>query len=337
MAPDIPESVVVGGVPRAYAVTWNDLPVAVDLHVLRPAWERRWQESALGAMGGRTASPAFGPVVAEADVHWRLVAATGTGLYADDAAARDLRWRDAALDGAALAADRWARETLAAAPSLQTVRVLAWMIAAPGVTFEERPDGAFRVAPAVVVPGEAARARVEAVTPEDALPERRPRRGGALRLAAGAGWEVQAREPAPVAVAPWVSLARGGLRARGDLNLATGAWGLTTRVPGPRTFAAVASLASRAADDAVRGLVVAPRPVGRAAGGVAWALAPGWELRLEGIAGPEAPADVWLTLRSERRTPAPARARPPLGARVGPDDRSRLHDGSPNQLTWWRP
>jgi hypothetical protein len=327
--------------PWVYEPAWYELPVAVALHPVRYDYGARYQALLAGAMGGATGSPAFGPVVAEADVHWRLLAATGHGLplTADDAP----RWRDAAISGATVAFDALVDETFARAPQLDAVRAAVDAVLSPSLEARSTEGGPLRVAPGTG----AARARLDRAeadypSADAARFAARARAAARPTVRLGVDWRLRdadAPETDPLlSYGAYVSTTRVALtRFRADLSARDLAWSVSARQQLNDPLSLVAS--ARAADppeSARDGERATLRVPGRVAAGLLYVTPTGWELRLEHARVTTDDTWTWtVSARSERRTPIPARIDPPLGARETEEGLPDVPPSGPNVLARW--
>lgn len=274
---------------------WADLPAVWGLHPVTLHYGERYQAWVEESMAGERAPAVFGPVVAEADLHWRLLAATGEGLrLAEDDPAL---WRDTALAGSLIAVNRVVDETVARSPQAQAFRVGLDAILTPRVAVS-RADGK-----GVVVSHPTA-GRLERTAElrdfEAAIVDgRRP-----PTVDAGFDWDLRDEEDDPrtplLAYAPYLALSsvlRTDLRA--ELRTRTLQWTLTGRHRVARGAWVVGS---------VRSVAEAPDP-GSWAVGAMWSLpfADGWTARLDRTVELGEQVRWLLSVRCERRTPIPGR------------------------------
>ncbi|MFN7144519.1 MAG: hypothetical protein ACK4YP_12145 [Myxococcota bacterium] len=296
LPPPLPE------LPRA----WHELPVAFAPHPVAYHYGRRFQSLVRGKMGGTRASPVFGPTVAEADVHWRLLQETGRGLPLDPGDAE--RWRDMALAGSLLAGESLMTETLERAPTLYGVYVVGDTLLSP--SFDVRPVGKDRVEVRHRDGGNTSR-RVE--RDEEELAIDRPRRRPPPKMSTGLDWELRdesAPKSAPlVEYTAWLSATELGLTSfRVEVAPTSLAWNVSGRQEVlPRVY-----------------LIGSARSVGtgaepnRLAGGLMWLppLPGSCNVRGERIVTLEEPDERWMvTLRCENKTPIPSPVDRPLGDR----------------------
>ena len=89
--------------PCSLPEAWSTCPVARSLHPVAWDYASAYRASLEEAMAGERASPLFLATVNEADVHWRLISATGQGLDLPQGSVE--RWTDLALAGSVLALD----------------------------------------------------------------------------------------------------------------------------------------------------------------------------------------------------------------------------------------
>jgi hypothetical protein len=311
--------------PRA-PPRWEDIPAAADLDPVRFDYGRRFQELLAGTMGGRNASPVFGPIVAEADVHWRLVEATGRGLPID--AERAATWRDASLSGSVLAATRVLDETLDRAPVLRAVWTVGDAILSPSIDARGSDEGLV-VTHHIGGPPQRALERAEA---DEVVPPgpRKPPTG----IATGLDWSLRENDETQrdlkVRYTAWLSGTGVGITTfRLEVLPISRAWSLSGREQVvPRVFLIGNA---RSVDDR-------PDP-GRLSGGLMW-LIPGrdnWNVRLERIVALDEVDTRWLiTLRCENRTSIPAGLDPPLGDRGRPGTQlPAVPDRGPNTVGPW--
>lgn len=306
---------------------WSELPVSTDTRRVAFDYGRRFQEIYATTMGGPRASSVFGPTVAQADLHWRLLDATGRGVELD--ADSPTHWRDLALSGAFLAAEDLFEETVERAPVLHGAWVLADSVASPSFDFIQDVDsGAVRVEHRS---GGPARRAIE--RQEQRLGERTPRPERDIGL--GLDWELRGEdepEQAPLLrYIAWVETTRIGLSAmRAEVAPLSLAWELSGRqflAPG---LALIGTARSEERD---------PYP-GLLSGGLMYTFPGGvWNIRLERVVGWDGSDAHWqLTLRGERHTPVPAPLEPPLGdrGRGGPTLPWVLDQTPPTLEAWGR-
>lgn len=320
---------------RLDPVAWAGTPVAVDLHPVVFDYGHRYQSLLASGMGGPKASPVFGPVVAEADLHWRLLAETGEGLPMDAETAD--RWRDAAVAGAVVAFEGLLDETFRRAPQLRVLQVAADTVINPTVEIKRR-DGHV----AVDHPTGAAKRDLERAEAElDMLPVRHPN----ASVRTGLDWKMKAADaPDDEPLLAWTAYVTATETAvtsmRADVALSDLQWSVYAR---ERVYPKVYLTASARSVDVQRprgAPLEVPEP-GKVAAGVLWAIPwqPGWSVKLERIAGLQDDSTTWMvTLRGENRTPIPARLQPPLGeVETGGLALPDLPDREPNAVAAWRP
>jgi hypothetical protein len=323
----------------AWAPAWHDLPVAESLHPVVPGYGARYQELLVSTMGGPTGSPSFGPVVAQADVHWRLVAATGYGLplgTADDA-----RWRDTALSGATIALDALLDDTLSRAPQIDVLRTAVDTVLAPSLEARGSGDGEVRVRPGAGL----ARARVDRTDADfpsaDATRwEARRRQVTRPTVRAGIDWSV--RPPDAPTTEPllgygaYLSTTRVVVtRLRADLDATDLTWSVSARHEVYPRVSLVGSVRSTSAEDAQPNAVPTLAPPGRLAGGLLYVTPNGWELRGEHALQASGEWTWTVSARCERRTPVPiTQARSP-GARHDAPDLPAVAPTGPNDTNAW--
>lgn len=293
---------------------WLAWPVTADLHPVGWNYGCRYQEVLTETMGGTRASPAFSPVVATADVHWKLVASTGTGLWLDETT--PATWRDVALAGAVLSATRIVDETLDRAPTLNAFYTAIDTVVNPSIHVQRERDGDVTV---VHRSGGRLRQDVDRAEEEIARPDRR--RPPSVDL--GLDWHLRDQDDPPrtpfLDYGAFLSLSEilvSNLRLEA-LALA-GQWNVTGR---QRVYPGVYVLATaRSADTSTTPISawtdrVAPA---RWSVGVLWNVprAPDWNLRFERITTLADGSVTWqVVLRAELGAFAPGRVYPALGAR----------------------
>jgi hypothetical protein len=307
--------------------TWAELPVARTLHPVAFHYGARFQGLLADTMGGTRASPVFGPVVAQADVHWRLLAATGRGLPLD--ALSPAQWRDTALAGTFLAGERLFDETIARAPVLHGAYVVGDTLLSPSLEVRRRGPKQVEVNHR---DGGSARRNVERAEAE--LVDVRRERNATPTLGAGLDWDLReedAPENAPLLrYTAWLNLTELGITG---LRVEFAPASLTWTVSGKEQLRPRLYLIGSARSDEK-----APDPA-RLSGGVMWLLPwrGNWNLRVERIVPLLEDDARWMvTLRCENRTDIPAPLAPVLGDRglAGPTLPWVTQRG-PNGLTRW--
>lgn len=279
----------------AEAVDWADRPVVWGLHPVTEHYGERYQAWLEETMSGPRAPAAFGPVVAEADLHWRLLAATGEGLWLapEDAAA----WRDTALAGTVIAVNRVVDEAVARSPQAQALRTGVDALLTPRVAVSREPGRGIQVSHPTA--GRVER-RVDLADFESALPGRE--RPPSVDL--GFDWDLRDEEDDPrtplFAYAPYLavsSVLQSELRA--ELRTRTGQWSLTGR----RRIAQGAWIVG-----SVRSRPEAPEPGSWSVGGM-WnpPFADGWSVRVDRIVVLAEQVRWTLTLRKDAHSPIPGR------------------------------
>jgi len=287
--------------------------VARTLHPVAFHYGARFQALLADTMGGTRASPVFGPVVAQADVHWRLLSATGRGLPLD--ALSPEQWRDTALAGSFLAGERLFDETIARAPVLYGAYLVGDTLLSPSL--EVRRRGPKQVAVEHRDGGSARRA-VELAEAE--LLDMRRDRKPSPSVAVGLDWDLR-EEDAPknaplLRYTGWLSLTEVGLSG---LRVEFAPTSLTWVVSGKEQLRPRLYLIGSARSDEK-----APDPA-RLSGGLMWLLPwrGNWNLRVERIVPLLEDDARWMvTLRCENRSDVPAPLAPVLGGRG-------LEEGSP--------
>lgn len=312
---------------------WACEPVAARLHPVGFDYGVRYQELVEARMGGAHGSPALAPTVAEADVHWRLYAATGEGLPMGVETAE--RWRDTAVSGSLLALSTLVNETFARDEHLTILQTVLDTAINPSIDIARRPSGVV-VEHRVEAPIER---RLDRDELEIALPERRRQ----TRLRAGADWRFREEEDAlatpTLEYAAFLSTENLGLsRLRADYSLFDRQWSLAARQEVlPRVYV-TGSARSRESKGGKPPLEGIPE-LGRVSAGLLWQLpyTNNWNVRLERITTMEAAEVTWMvTLRGENRTAIPARASHSLGE-VAPGGLSlpSVPDRGANTLRPW--
>ncbi|MDP2314407.1 MAG: hypothetical protein Q8P41_16010 [Pseudomonadota bacterium] len=306
--------------------TWTALPVSDGVHPVGFHYGRRYQEVLAGTMGGPRASAAFGPTVAQADVHWRLLDATGRGL--PEGALSATAWRDAAVAGSLLAGEQLFDETVERAPVLYGVYLAADTVLSPSFDVrprEERVEVRHRS-------GGPARRAVERA--EEELGGPRPGRKPSPGFGVGLDWNLRdldaPDDAALVKYTAWMNLTELGLSSlRLELVPTSLAWVVSGREQlRPRVFLI----------GSARSAELTPDPA-RVSGGVMWLLPwrGSWNLRVERIVSLQEVDERWMiTLRCENRTGVPAPLSPALGDRGrGGPGLPWVPEMRPNTVTSW--
>lgn len=291
-------------------------PFADPLRPIRYDYGARYQQLLAETMGGRLASPVFGPTVAEADLYWRFALETDRPpILSEDA---PTRWRDAALAGSALALNRLVNETAARAPTLEAVQVGIDALLNPSLEIQRRDSGGLAVSHPVGGPAmrkvQAAEAAqgLEDVGPTPAAHMAAPLRAGPPpHLGTGVSWGLRGVDDPPesplLRYTAWFSASNLGIsNVRADLSVVDHTWSASAReqvYPRVYLYATTRSQADTSA-------------LGRDAFGVQWLIPrrEGWNVRLErSWTWPEGDNAWMLTVRGENRTPIPARPGVSLG------------------------
>lgn len=300
--------------PRAWtptpppATAWALLPVATALHPVRVDYAGRYHQLVARSMGGRGASSVFGPTVAEADLHWRFVVATGEGLSLDEGA--PTRWSTMAASGALMAVESLTDETLERAPTLHVAWVAADAVVNPSLRLRETRRGVDVDHPT----GKVRRDYERAAEALDDLPaDDRPR----PTLHLGLDWSPR-EEDAPPEAPPidwraWLTTNDTLISSmRMEMSLRDYSWSVSGRERvAPRLFLVGGLRGDTPETEGPR----VPPPDGpptpsRWSAGLMWALprSEGWTLRLERIVALAEPQETWmLTLRGENHTVVPVR------------------------------
>lgn len=220
---------------------FESCPVAAELREVSWNYGERYQLAVARVMVGERSHPLFNRAVNQADVHWRLLAATGEGLYADEATANE--WRDVALAGSFLAFDQVVSETFGRAPELDALRVAVDTVISPSVDVTLRKDGRVTVRHPT---GWELGQRVERQEQELGL-EPRNGRHRRSRLHLGVGWKLRDLDaPNSAPVLAWtahLAAQNFGLSLfRADVDVLTLRWDVIARQRLLGDFAAVAGV-----------------------------------------------------------------------------------------------
>jgi hypothetical protein len=311
---------------------WLAIPVTTDLHPVAFDYGVRYQQLLETQVGGPRGNPVLAPILAQADVHWRLLEATGEGLPVDRP--METRWRDTALASSALAFSTLVEETFDRDPRMHALHVAADTVVNPSIEIARGPAGVRVDHPR----GGSTAARLGRSEAELGLPTR-PRRPA---VRAGLDWGPREDDPDDprdddsgrlLDWSAYLSASDLGLtQLRADMSLVDRQWSVTAREAlGPR-LSLLASSRS-ALPDAPRPHAPPPPP-GRISLGGAWAFPgiEGWSLRVDRIQTLATGDVTWmLTLRADTRTPIPGRTDPPLGG----DGLPEVPDRTPNELGAW--
>ena len=304
---------LVGAALAGTPPNWLAWPVTADLHPVGWNYGCRYQEVLTETMGGVRASPAFSPIVATADVHWKFVTSTRTGLWLDEGT--PAAWRDAALAGVVLTASRLVDETLDRAPTLNAFYTAIDTVVNPSIRVQRQQNGDLTV---VHRSGGKARQDVDRAEAEIA-------RAGARRppsIDVGFNWHLRDQEDSPrtpfLDYGAFLSMSEilvSNLRVEA-LALA-GQWSVTGR---QRVYPGVSLLGTARSADTTTPVTrwedqVVPA---RWSAGVLWNIprAPDWTLRFERITTLADGSVTWqIGLRAELGAFVPGRVYPALGAR----------------------
>lgn len=175
------------------AANWADAPVARGLHPV--SWDpfASYHAALEEVMGSPRASPSFSAVVSTADVHWRLVEATGVGLrLGPDAPGQ---WQDYALAGSLLAIDRVVGEVAGRSEEVDAVRTALDLFVDPSAELVIRRDG--RVTLDHQAGGAARRWVRRRETGEGLGVARGPSRTPPIRIGLSAGWTLRDPDAPP--------------------------------------------------------------------------------------------------------------------------------------------
>ena len=318
-------------VEAASPEAWRAQPVATELHAVAWNYGARYQALVASGMGGRGASSVFGPVVAEADVHWRLIEATGEGLPMDAATAG--KWRDTALAGSFIASERLFDESLGRSPELYALYLAADAFANPTMEIQRSGKG-------VDVGHRPGRAQSHLDREEIDAPPTRDSRGPNPTVRVGMDWTLRDEDAAPESdLLRWtafLSLESVLLtRFRADFSLFDHTWVATAR---QRVYPQVylsASLASAQPPEKDVGPASGVPDLGRVSTGILWSMpgAADWSLRLDRVVTLKDDSVTWtVTLRGEGHTRISARLDPPLGGYPG---LPTVVVGRPNVVAPW--
>jgi len=244
-------------------------PAVVDLHAVRWNYGERYQDELARIMSGDRAHPLFNRAINQADVHWRLLAATGEGLELTGADAAE--WRDVALAGSFLAFDSVVNETFARAPELDALRLAIDTIISPSIDVVVKKDGRVSVRHPT---GWDLGQRIERQEQEAGFEPRNGRRKSKFHL--GLGWKLRDLEAEPgTPVLSWAAHAAvqnlGISLVRADMDVLTLQWDALAR---QRLFAGVSVVAQ------LNSGVGVPDP-DRWSMGLLWSPRPRWVFRLE--------------------------------------------------------
>ncbi len=272
------------------------MPVVVELKVQRIDYGARLYALENATMGGPTASAVFGPTVAQADVYWRLQAATGRGCWLPDDAAED--WGNTALAGSLIAFNALVDETVARAPQITAIRGAIDMVVNPNLALEVRKDGAR-------LRHDTGGGNQRKLASEELEQGLAPGRGKPEpSVGVGLDWNLRdedASDDAPLLeYGAWLATSNVGIsNLRTEVDLIRGSWSVTAR---QRVYDGVFFVATARSEDRTFDL-------GTWSGGLSWTLPgiPGWTLKLERKQAFDlAEIAQWtITLRGERKTVVP--------------------------------
>jgi hypothetical protein len=341
-------AVTMAGIAHAGCESWTDCRVAAELHPVSIDYGLQYQQALEQTMAGRQASPLFNGVVNEAEVHWRLLDASGRGLGFGEG--KPTEWRDLALVGSFLAFNRVMDQTFARAPALDAIRLVLDAAVSPSVDLVFREDGRLRAKHATgwevgqrfqAAQDEAGFERSDAENDDEAVGSartaassfrgtgsRRERQRPPMKLHFGLGWRVRDEEqPETDPLLTWNAHLSMNLRAgtlvRADWSLLHDHWESLAR---QRLFDGVSAEATLRSED--------ESPVPRRwATGLLWNPADRWTVRLRRSQGivddtwvDNGNWEVMLTVRAELGGRLPGRLEPSLAGLPAVDDRS------PNEL-----
>ncbi len=215
---------------------WSACLVAADLHPVGWSYVHHYERSLDAVMAGPRASPLFTSVVNEADVHWRLYAATGRGL--DLSRGKTQLWTDLALAGSFLAFDRMLTDMTEQSEEASAVRTTLDAFFSPAADITFRPGGKVRVEHPT---GGALRRRFDRQADEAGLEDpamgrarERADRQTAVRIRLAAGWSLRDLDADPteplLSWAAELSVRNAGISLwRADLDLVTLQWSTIAR------------------------------------------------------------------------------------------------------------
>lgn len=309
---------------------WADVPVAQDLHPVAWDYGARYQALLARSMGGPSASSVFGPVVAEADVHWRLVAATGRGLPMDEGT--EELWSAVATTGSLMAVEALVNETFERAPRLHVVFVAADAVVNPSLRVQRKPQGVTVDHPVGKVRSDVAReAELEDV----------PHRRANPTFDAGLDWALRdddaPEEAPPVTWRAYVSTSETLLsQLRLEYGLTDQSWSATGRERvRPRLY--LTGTIRSVPREAVAGLRAPDELLepGRWSAGLLWELPwrTGWTVRLDRTTTLADESVTWMvSLRGENHSPIPVR---PSRRHDATPTFPALRDRGPNRVGTW--
>lgn len=280
---------------------WGYAPLADELHPVGVNLWRRYHLLVEEKAAGPTPNATLNPLLCEADVHWRLLAATGTGLplTTDDAGT----WVDGAEAATLLGVDALLDEILDRAPGLDALRTVADFATQPSVDIGAGPKGKLHVThenggPVV----RRSRQADEELRPDVAAP--RP------RFAFGVGWQL--KDPDAPADDPliewgaWTEVQNLGItNARAEVSFVDDSWSVTAR---RRLLPHVFATAS------VRSVDGGADP-GTFSVGASVQLPddPRWTMRLDRVEAVDLSTTTWrFTVHAELGAWLPGRLSPPL-------------------------
>lgn len=257
-------------------------------------------------MGGPNASLVFSPVVSMADVHWRLIDATGQGL---ELSPEDMElWKQMSLTGSFLSLSLLLGESLDRSYALSILHQVGDVIANPGLSLNLKPDHS----PQIQHVSNHIQRNLEQ-TEFEGISIPHPPQGAQLSF--GVDWTL--RDPSEPPELPLLSYNsyfygnwHGAFSLRADVRLLTWVWSVNSRFDLYRDLSLVSSLRSPEPD--------AEHPLGhpaplpwRSSVGLDWE-APGmalWGLRFERV--DDLLAQEWIyqfRLQGSFHTPIPGRS-----------------------------
>lgn len=279
---------------------WADHPVVVALHPVHWDHFARFHALTEDRAASRPPNGTLNALLVEADIHWRLLQATGAGLPLDEE--QEDRWLAGAEAASLLGANALIEETFARAPGLDVLRMVVDTAVSPSIEIQGQSEGKVRVRHPTG--GRAVREKQQADT------ELRPDLARQPRVGFGLGWQLRpddAPEEDPlIQWGAWLDVNNVGLtNLRGEYDFVQDTWSLNAR----RRI--VGDLYANAS---VRSIATGYEP-GRWSTGLSILLPNDrrWSLRLDRSEDFD-PVDVtWkLTLRAELGAWLPGRLDPPL-------------------------
>lgn len=210
--------------PALGPASWPERPVAVALHPVHWDYFDRLHTLTEERAASKPPNGTLNALLVEADIHWRLLQATGAGLPLDTE--QEDRWLAGAEAASLLGVNALVEETFARAPGLDVIRTMADTVVSPSIEIQGRADGKVHVRHPTG--GRAVREKQQA--DEELRPDlvRQPRVGFGL------GWKLRpddAPEDDPlIQWGAWLDLANVGLtNLRGEYDFVQDSWTVTAR------------------------------------------------------------------------------------------------------------